>query len=79
MEFSTPEYWSGQPFRSLGDLPNPGIEPMSLTLQVDSLPAETQGKSILSRSNSCYYYTFYALQTYHTYNVQPVHPKGDQS
>ena len=29
---------------SPGDLPNPGIEPRSLTLQADSLPAEPQGK-----------------------------------
>ena len=40
MEFSRPEYWSGQLFPSLEDLPNPGIEPRSLALQVDSLPAE---------------------------------------
>ena len=33
-------------FPSLGDLPNPGIEPRSPTLQVDSLPAEPQGKPI---------------------------------
>ena len=32
-------------FPSPGDLPNPGIEPRSPTLQVDSLPAEPQGKS----------------------------------
>ena len=32
MEFSRPEYWSGLPFPSLGDLPDPGIEPMSLCL-----------------------------------------------
>ena len=44
MELSRPEYWSGQPFPSLGYLPNPGIEPRSLTLQADSLPAEPQGK-----------------------------------
>ena len=31
---------------SPGDLPNPGIEPRSSTLQVDSLPAEPQGKPI---------------------------------
>ena len=43
VEFSRPEYWSGQPYLSRGDLPNPGIEPRSLTLQVDSLPAEPQG------------------------------------
>ena len=45
MEFSRPEYWSGEPFPSPGDLPNPGIEPRSPTLQVDSLPAEPQGKT----------------------------------
>ena len=44
MEFSRPEYWSGQPFPSPGDLPNTGIEPRSHTLQADSLPAEPQGK-----------------------------------
>ena len=44
MEFSRPVYWSGQPFPSPGDLPNPGIEPRSLILQVGSLPADPQGK-----------------------------------
>ena len=44
MKFSRPEYWSGKPFPSPGDLPNPGIEPRSPALQVDSLPAEPQGK-----------------------------------
>ena len=42
MEFSRPDYWSGQPFPSPGDLPNPGIEPTSPALQADSLPAEPQ-------------------------------------
>ena len=36
--------WSGKLFLSPGDLPNPGIEPRSPTLQVDSLPAESSGK-----------------------------------
>ena len=44
MEFSRPEYWSGQPFPSPGGLPNPGIKPKSPTSQADSLPAEPQGK-----------------------------------
>ena len=44
MEFSRPEYWSGSPFPSPGDLPNPGIESRSSTLQADSLPAEAPGK-----------------------------------
>ena len=44
MEFSRPEYWSGQPFPSPGDLLNPGIKPRSPALQAYSLPAEPQGK-----------------------------------
>ena len=60
MEFSRPEYWSGQPFPSPGDLPNPEIEPRSPALQADSLPAEPPGKpsntydldSLLDFSNS---------------------------
>ena len=43
MEFFRPEYWSGWPCPSPGDLPNPGIEPRSPTLQADSLPVEPQG------------------------------------
>ena len=42
MEFFSLEYWSGQPFPSPGDLPNPGIKLRSLALQVDSLSAEPQ-------------------------------------
>ena len=38
------EYWCGQPIPSPGDLPDPGIELGSPTLQVDSLPAELSGK-----------------------------------
>ena len=44
MEFSRQECWSGVPCPSPGDLPDPGIELRSPTLQVDSLPAEPQGK-----------------------------------
>ena len=43
MEFSRPEYWSGHPFPSTVDLPNPGIEPRSPALRVDSSPAEVSG------------------------------------
>ena len=45
MEFSRPEYWSGYPFPSPEDLPNPGIEPRSPTLQADSSPIV--GQSVL--------------------------------
>ena len=44
MEFSRQEYWSGLPFPSPGDVPNPGIEPESPTLQADALPSELPGK-----------------------------------
>ena len=44
MEFSRPEYWSEWPFPSPGDLPNPGSKSRSPAFQVDSLPAEPQGK-----------------------------------
>jgi len=47
MEFSRPEYWSGYPFSSLEDLPNPGIKPRSPTLQADSLPTELSGKPLI--------------------------------
>ena len=36
MGFSRQEYWSGLPFPSPGDLPNPGIEPWSPALQADT-------------------------------------------
>ena len=38
------EYWSGLPFSSPGDLPNPGIESRSPALQVYSLPTKPPGK-----------------------------------
>ena len=40
MGFSRQEYWNGLPFPSPGDLPNPGIEPRSPSLQADALPSE---------------------------------------
>ena len=44
MGFSRQEYWSGLTFPSPGDLPDPGIEPRSPTLQADSLPSEPPEK-----------------------------------
>ena len=43
MEFSRQEYWSGLPFPSPGDLPDPGIEPGSPALRADALPSKPQG------------------------------------
>ena len=40
MGFPRQEYWTGWPFPSPGDLPDPGIKPGSSALQADSLPTE---------------------------------------
>ena len=46
MGVSRQEYWSGLPFPSSGDLPDPGIETGSPALQADSLLSEPPGKLI---------------------------------
>ena len=61
MGFSKQRYWSGLPFPSPGDLPNPGVEPGSPTMQADSLLCEPPEKpceylitfSILSKAQLC--------------------------
>ena len=45
MGFPRQEYWSGLPFPSPGDLPDPETKPKSPAVQVDSLPSETPGKA----------------------------------
>ena len=45
MGFFRQEYWSGLPFPSPGDLPDPGIKPKSPALKADALPSEPPGKS----------------------------------
>ena len=49
MEFSRQEYWTGLPFPTPGDLPDPGIKPVSLAspaLAVDSLPLRHLGSPL---------------------------------
>ena len=48
MGFPREEHWSGLPFPSLGNLPNPGIKPASPALQADSLPLSHREKPGLS-------------------------------
>ena len=48
MEFSSQDYWSGLPFPSPGDLPNPGIEPRSPALQTGALPSEPRNNKTIS-------------------------------
>ena len=59
MEFSRQEYWSELPVPSPGDLPNPGIKPMSLALQADSLLSEPPGKH---KVNNTVFYTWKPLR-----------------
>ena len=49
MGFPRQEYWSGLPSPSPGDLPDPGIEPRSPTLEADTLTSEPPGKPSLCR------------------------------
>ena len=59
MGFSRQEYWSGLPFPSPGDLPDPRIEPRSPALQADSLPSEPPGKPILLVNVLIYRQTYF--------------------
>ena len=52
MGFSRQEYWSGLPFPSPGDLPDPGIEPRSPALQADALTSEPPGSPKHNTSQS---------------------------
>ena len=45
MGFSRQEYWSGLPFPSPGDLPDPGMEPRSPAFHAEALTSEPPGKS----------------------------------
>ena len=52
MGFSRQEYWSGLPFPSPGDLPDPGIKPKSPALEADALTSESPGKPSAMKSES---------------------------
>ena len=56
MEFSRQEYWSGQPFLSFGDLPDPESEPKVPALPADCLPSELSGKTF-------YFFQFSSVQS----------------
>ncbi|CAI9168615.1 unnamed protein product [Rangifer tarandus platyrhynchus] len=50
MEFSRQEYWSGLPFSSPGDLPDPGVEPRSPALQQTLYRLSHQGSPVGTRA-----------------------------
>ena len=66
MEFSRQEYWSGLPFPSPGDLPNPGIKTRSLALKADSLQSELLGKT-LTNDNFLYFQEQYLINNDNLY------------
>ena len=58
MGFSRQEYWSGLPFSSPGNLPDPGIELRSPALQADALTSEPPGKPNVSTIITYNYFFF---------------------
>ena len=48
MGFSIQQHWSGLPCPPLGDLPDPGIEPVTPALQADSIPLNHRGRPNLT-------------------------------
>ena len=64
MGFSRQEYWRGLQFPSLGDLPDPGIKPLSSALQADSLPAESPGKT--HSGSLLVIYFIYSSESHHS-------------
>ena len=69
MRYSWQENWSGLPWPSPGDLPNPGVEPAPLkapALQVDSLPLGHQGSP---KMWCVYIYIHFNLGTYDIYHI----------
>ena len=89
MGFSRQECWSGLPFPSPGDLPDPEIEPGSPPLQADTLPSEpgpngceswTIKKSEHRRIDAFELWCWRRLLSpLDSKEIQPVHPKGNQS
>ena len=59
MEFSRQDYWNGLPCPSPRDLPDPGTEPGSPTLQADALPSEPQGKPILAFTGELFHFVIF--------------------
>ena len=58
MGFSRQEYWSGLPFPSPGNLPDPGTEPKSPAFRTVALPSEPPGKPTIT-IDSRYYYPYF--------------------
>ena len=77
MEFSRQEYWSGLPFLSPGDLPNPGFEPRSPTLQADTLPLVQLFGTLWTAAHQAPLSMGFSRQEY--WSELPCPPPGDLS
>ena len=64
--FSRQEYWSGLPFPSPGDLPNPGIEPGSAVCRQTLYPLSHQGSHLQNKSHLLIYSFMEGTQYVHT-------------
>ena len=76
MEFSRQAYWSRWPFLPLGDLPDPGIDPRSPAMQVNSLPSEPPGKPTIVRGSSMSYVEEYIqniIEIIHEMEMTDIH------
>ena len=73
MEFSRQEYWSGLPFPSPGDLPDPGIKPWSPALEADTLPFEPPGKPFHAKMGTI------RTEMARTYQKQKRFRRGDKN
>ena len=74
MGLSRQEYWSGLPFPSPEDLPDPGIKPESPTLQADSLPFELQGRPLRDRTtDSIIMNHFQTFEKFHGFLFKETH------
>ena len=69
MGFSRQEYWSGLPFPPPGDLPDPGIEPWSPSLQTDSSLSEPPGKLSIFCNLLFFCFGFWVISSVWSYSV----------
>ena len=74
IRFSRQEYQSGFPFPSPGDLPDPGTEPRSFSLQADTLPSEPPGRPILYWRFSLVIYFIHSSIYIYVYPNLPIAP-----
>ena len=73
MEFYRQESWSGLPFPSPGDLPDPGIEPGSPTLQAGALPSEPPGNDLWGTPNQDFTFKVLHIATLKKDNAKFTH------